>query len=93
MKPMKPTDGELEMAIIAAEELWQSGHDEHHLAKTLLYLYQRVEVLEKVRAAAENHLHSTPEASRQGDLQHAIEAAERMERREAAGEETDPATG
>lgn len=90
---MKPTDGELEMAIIAAEELWQSGHDEHHLAKTLLYLYQRLDALEKVRTAAENCLRSGQEASRQEELRHAIEAAERVERREAAGEDRGSAPG
>jgi hypothetical protein len=90
---MKPTDGELEMAIIAAEELWQSGRDEHHLAKTLLYLYQRLDVLEKVRTAAENCLHSGQEASRQEELRQAIEAADRMERRDAAATDADETPG
>jgi len=90
---MKPTDGELEMAIIAAEELWQSGRDEHHLAKTLLYLYQRFDVLEKVRIAAENYLRSPQEASRQAELTRAIETATRLDQQETAGEDGDSTPG
>jgi len=90
---MKPTDGELEMAIIAAEELWQSGRDEHHLAKTLLYLYQRFEVLEKVRIAAENYLRTPQEAPRQAELTRAIETANKLDQQETAGKDGDSTPG
>ena len=43
---MKPTANELEMAIVAAEAMRESGADEHHVARTLLYLYQRLQELE-----------------------------------------------
>ena len=90
---MKPTDGELEIAVIAAEELWQSGRDEHHLGKTLLYLYQRLDAVDRVRVAAENYLHSGQEASLEAELRQAIDAADRMERRETAADVADPPAG
>lgn len=83
---MKPNDKELEMAIVAAERMRESGADEHHVAKTLLYLYQRLDKVEKVRQAAENYLHSGQEEPLHAELILAIEAAKTTEDREAGAE-------
>jgi hypothetical protein len=80
---MKPTANELEMAIVAAEAMRESGADEHHVAKTLLYLYQRQQYLEKVRAAAENYLHSGQEEPQHAELVLTIEAARQAEQLES----------
>jgi hypothetical protein len=76
---MKPTEAELEMAIVAAERMFETGSDDHHLAKSLLYLYQRLQKVERVRQAAENYLHSGLEESRHAELSRAIEAARKTE--------------
>ena len=72
---MKPTDNELEMAIVAAEAMCESGKDEHHVGKTLLYLYQRLQDLEKVRAAAQEYLDSGQQGPQHVELEVAIESA------------------
>lgn len=79
---MKPTENEMEMAIVAAEAIRESGADEHHVARTLLYLYQRLQVLEQVHAAAEHYLHFGQEEPRHAELVLAIEAARKTEQRE-----------
>jgi len=56
---MKPTDGELEMAIIAAE----------------------------------NHLRSLQESSRQAELTRAIETATKLDQQETAGKDGDSTPG
>ena len=83
---MKPTATELEMAIVAAERIRASGSDEHHLAQSLLYLYQRLEKLEKVYSAANNYLHFGQEESQHAALVLAIEAVKKQVQRET-GEE------
>jgi hypothetical protein len=82
---MKPTAAELEIAIIAAERLSETGTDEHHLAQCLLYLYQRLEKLEKVRAAAEDYLRFDQGEPRHTALVRAIEAARQSEAQEDPG--------
>jgi hypothetical protein len=82
---MKPTDNELEIAIVAAERLCETAADEHHVARTLLYLYERLDKLEQVRAAAEDFLHSGQEDPQYEALARALEAA-----REAAPTEPGP---
>jgi hypothetical protein len=72
---MKPTDAELEIAIIAAERLCETGTDEHHLGQCLIYLYQRLDQLDRVRAAAEDFLHSGQEDPQYDALVRAIEAS------------------
>jgi hypothetical protein len=78
---MKPTDNELETAIVAAEEMRASGADEHHVAKTLLYQYQRLQDLEKIRAAVENYLRFGQEEPQHAELVLAIESARKNEQR------------
>ena len=82
---MKPTDNELEIAIVAAERLCETAADEHHVARTLLYLYERLGKLEQVRAAAEDFLHSGQEDPQYDALVRALETA-----REAAPTESGP---
>ena len=82
---MKPTDAELEIAIIAAERLCETGTDQHHLAQCLLYLYQRLDSLEQVLTAAEDYLRHDREPARHAVLVNAIETARRAEAREAPG--------
>ena len=82
---MKPTDNELEIAIIAAERLSESGTDEHHLGQCLIYLYQRLDQLDRVRAAAENFLHSGQEDPQYDALARAIVAARQREAQEDPG--------
>jgi len=76
---MKPTANELEIAIVATEAIRESGADEHHVAKTLLYLYQRLQDLDKVRTAAENYLQSGQEEPQLAELVQAIDAARQAE--------------
>ena len=90
---MKPTNNELEIAIVTAEAMRESGTDEHHIAGTLLYLYQRLLDLEKVREAAENYLHFGQEEPQHAELVIAIEAAKQAEQRETGVEEEDLGPG
>lgn len=78
---MKPTDNELEMALVAAKAMRTSGTDEHHVAAALLYLYQRQQDLEIVRAAAESYLDTGQNEVQQAELVRAIEAAREKELR------------
>jgi len=83
---MKPTATELEMAIVAAERMSTCGSDEHHVAQCLLYLYQRLEKLEKVYSAANNYLHFGQEETQHAELLLALEAVKDQKQRET-GEE------
>ena len=86
---MKPTATELEMAIVTAERILDSGGDDHHLAKSLLYLYQRLGKLEKVYTAASNYLHFGQEESRHAELVLAIEAVKRQEQQDSGADAED----
>jgi len=87
---MKPTENELEIAIVAAERIQESGTDEHHIAKALLYLYQRRLELEKVYEAAEHYLHTGQEEPQRAALVLAIEAIRHAEPRKTGAKEEDP---
>lgn len=78
---MKPTDNELEMAIVAAREMRTLGEDHHHVAVSLLYLYQRQQDLEKIRAAAEDYLDSGQDGPQKAALARAVAAARENEQR------------
>lgn len=45
---MKPTSAEIENALKTARTMRERGEDPDYLAKTLLYLFRRDEMLEKV---------------------------------------------
>jgi hypothetical protein len=79
MKTAKPSDNELEMAIVAAEQSLDSGQDDHHVSRTLLYLYQRQQDLEMIREAAEHLLRSGQDESRLASLTEAINSARARE--------------
>ncbi len=75
MKTGKPSENELEIAIVAAEQSLESGQDEHHIASALLYLYQRQQDLEMIREAAEQLLRSGQGESRLTRLAQAVDGA------------------
>lgn len=75
MKTAKPTDNELEIAIIAAEQDLGSGQDAHHVAASLIYLYRRLQDLERVRDAAERLKDSAQDEDRLRALAQALETA------------------
>ena len=79
MKTAKPTDNELEMAIIAAEQDLESGRDAHHVAASLIYLYRRLQDLERVRDAAQRLVDRAQDEDRLADLQLALDTARRNE--------------
>jgi len=84
---MKPTETELEIAIIAAEQMRDTGNDTHHVAKTLLYLYQRLQAVERIHKAAERYIHFGQEEPQHAELVMAIEAARKAEGKESGTEE------
>ena len=83
---MKPTETELEIAIIAAEQMRDLGKDKHHIAKSLLYLYKRLQTVERIHKAAERYIHFGQEEPQHAELVMAIEAARRAEEKEAGTE-------
>jgi len=76
---MKPSQDELNQAIQAAEKMRASDDDPQCLSKSLIYLYNRVEVLEKVFAAANQYMRFGQEEHEHAVLLQAIEAARRSE--------------
>jgi hypothetical protein len=74
MKTVKPTENQLEMAIVAAEQLLDSGQDEHHMAAALIYLYQRLQDLERVREIAGRLAAKGPDQEGIAELVGALEA-------------------
>jgi len=73
---MKPTGLEIESALDEAQRLREQGHDEHHLARTTLYLHARVKLLEDVLAHAKLYLHSGEGALEHAQLVRAVERAD-----------------
>jgi hypothetical protein len=53
---VKPSDEELKAALEEAERIRESGDDPGYLAKSLLYLHQRNEDLEKILEHAERYI-------------------------------------
>lgn len=86
MKTGKPTENELEIAIVAAEQRLERGQDEHHVAAALLYLYQRQQELEIIRDAAEYLLLSAQDEDRQESLAETLNAARSNEAQRTARE-------
>jgi hypothetical protein len=73
---MKPTSQQVEVALDEAQRLRELGHDDHHLAKTVLHLEARVRLLEDVLAHAKLYLHSGEGGIEHAQLVRAIERAE-----------------
>ena len=75
MKTVKPTENELEIAIVAAEQELDGSRDAHHVAAALVYLYRRQQDLEMIRDAAERLVQSGQDEGRLTALTQALEAA------------------
>lgn len=73
----KPTNSELEQAIVAAIKLRESNSDPDFMAKSLLNLNYRVQRLERVMQAARRYLHAGQSVSDHRNLMQAIQAAEK----------------
>lgn len=78
----KPTKRELQLAVNAAEFLRENGKDSRYLAKSLLYLEHRVEMLEKVFELTERYLHAGHDEHVHARLVRAIHTARNDEARE-----------
>ena len=81
MKTVKPTENELEIAIVAAEQELDGSRDAHHVAAALVYLYRRQQDLEMIRDAAEKLVLSGQDEGRLAALQAAIDSARKNEAR------------
>lgn len=53
---MRPTDNELDTALQRAESMREQGEDSDHLAKALLYLARRDQLLEEILEHLERFL-------------------------------------
>ena len=81
MKTVKPTENELEIAIVAAEQELDGSRDAHHVAAALVYLYRRQQDLEMIRDAAEKLVLSGQDEGRLAALQAALDSARKNEAR------------
>ena len=73
----KPTKEQMQQALVAAERLRDLDLDEDHLGKTLLYLNQRQQLLERVFEAAKHYLHAGHDQHEHTRLVQAVDAARR----------------
>ncbi len=73
----KPTEAELQQAIVAAVQMRESGKDPDHVAKCLLNLNYRVQKLERVLTASKRYLHAGQSVSDHRSLLQVIQAAEK----------------
>ncbi|NOY66958.1 MAG: hypothetical protein GXP13_06070 [Gammaproteobacteria bacterium] len=76
---MKPDTNELNKALAAAEAMRESGEDPDFISKSLLYLYQRVNKLEKVFNASSQYMHFGQEEHEHAVLLKALESARELE--------------
>ena len=72
----KPTESELEQAVIAAIRMRETGQDPDFIAKSLLNLNYRVQKLERVLTAASRYLHAGQSVSDHRHLLQVIQTAE-----------------
>jgi hypothetical protein len=84
---VKPTREELHAALAEAEQAREREEDPHFLAKSLLYLYQRNEDLEKILAHLERYLEFGLPVEEHARLEKLLEAAKLRESL-AIGEES-----
>jgi hypothetical protein len=78
----KPTNDELRVALDEAERLREQDADHRHIARSLLYLDQRVRLLDAVFDAARNYLQFGQGEHEHAVLVNAIAAARRGELRD-----------
>jgi len=76
---MKPSANELAKALAMAEVMRESDDDPECLSKAFLYLYQRVEKLERVFNAANQYMRFGQEEHEHTVLLQALEAARDLE--------------
>ena len=84
----KPTDEELTQALEEVSRMREQGDDPHFVAKSLLNIYDRVHLLEKVLQATERYLHSGQAVHEHTLLVKAINEYHSKEKR-SAGEDED----
>jgi hypothetical protein len=73
----KPTNEELQQAITTAIAMRESGHDQDHVAKTLLSLNYRMQKMERLLDVLKRYLHAGQSATDHRTLLLAIQAAEK----------------
>jgi hypothetical protein len=84
---MKPTEEELAHALAEARRVVKAGEDRHELARSLLYVHQRVQTLTRVQQAAARYVRFGLPEKEHADLVLALEGARREEAPEADEEE------
>lgn len=84
----KPTEDELKKALEEVSRMREQGDDPHFVAKSLLNIYYRFHLLEKVLHATELYLHSGHAAHEHSILIKAINEYHAKEKR-TAGEDKD----
>jgi len=75
----KPTEKELEQAILKAQEMREHGEDPDHVAKALLSLNYRYNEWQKVIKSLKLYMHSGNSTTEHQRLVKALQAAEKME--------------
>lgn len=86
---MKPTAQELERALASATQMHVSGQDPEFMAKTLLYLIQRVKKLEYVFDAANEYMRFGQDEREHAILLKALESAREFDEKEEQMEKQD----
>jgi hypothetical protein len=82
----RPTKQELETALAEAERMRDLDEDPQHIAKCLLYMGRRNEVLERLLVSVEHYLHSGHGQHEQARMIKALDAALDQMRQETHGE-------
>lgn len=77
--PIKPSREQMAHALSAAQTLRAQGGDPDFVGHALLYCDYRMEILEKVRRAAERYLHSGMAEHEHSDLVRALAAARKAD--------------
>lgn len=84
---MKPTSDEMHQAMAMAQSMRETDADAHYLAKSLIYLNHRTELLEKVMAAANQYIRFGQGEHEHAQLLQALEAARLSEDHENQSED------
>ena len=75
----RPSDEELQLALSEATRMREQDEDQHHVAKTLLNLNYRMEVMEELLSRAKHYLHSGHGSTEHVLLIKAIEKADQAD--------------
>ncbi len=84
-----PTEQELQTALAEAARMREHGEDPHHLAKVLLNLHFRLELMDKVVHAAELYMRSGQSPQEHARLVRAIETVKNAERNSSTHDRLD----